>query len=96
MNYTVTLQRGSDLVMSGVLRNADGTPINLTGYTVDLFEQSRDLNGSVTVTNAAQGEISIVAEWRDAWPSGRNMSFRVRIATGGRETAWPKVMVNIV
>lgn len=93
---TVTIQRGSDLRLTGSLVNADGTPIDLTGYTVVLFEATAELGAAVTVTDAAAGAVSIVAEWRDSWKSGRGMSFRVRITSpSGVDTAFPKLSVNV-
>lgn len=95
MSQTITIERGSDLVLETVLMDASRTAIDLTGYDVRLFEASDELDAVLTVTDAANGKVQVVAEWQDSWPTGQKMSFRIQISAGGRETAWPQVWVRI-
>ena len=91
---TITLQRGSDLELTGVIEDEEGYPIDLTGRTVPL-RQHAALGAVVTVTDAAAGEISITAQYADAWPAGRIMHFRLTDTIDGKDTSYPQVWVQI-
>lgn len=95
MSQTITIERGSDLRLSTVLMDASRTPIDLTGYDVRLFEASEDLGAVLAVSDAENGIVTVSAEWKDSWETGRKMSFRIQISVGGRETAWPQVWIRI-
>lgn len=95
MSQTLTIYRGTDIRHRAVVTDAEQTPIDLLGYTVALFEASPELGATVTVTNAAAGEVEVSAEWRDEWKSGNRLSYRLRVSVNGRDTAWPPVIINI-
>lgn len=92
---TIRLSKYSDLRKSFVFRDQEGNPINLTGAVVDIAEQHPELGATITVTNAAQGEGTIVAERSDNWPMGKSMYFRVRISFGSSNLGWPLILVEI-
>lgn len=95
MSQTVTIYRGTDVRHKGILMDAEQNPIDLTGYDVRLLDASPELGAVLTVTDATAGEIEIVAEWQDAWKTGRFMSYRVQISLEGRDTAWPQVWIQV-
>ena len=95
MSQTVTIFRGSDIAHKAIITDAQQNPINLTGYTVRLFEASPELGAVLTVTDAAAGEVEVSAQWQDTWKTGRFMSYRIQISLNGRDDAWPEVWIQI-
>lgn len=95
MSQTITIYRGSDIRHKAVVMDSAQNPIDLTGYDVRLFEASPELGATLTVTDAAAGEIEVSAQWQDAWKTGRFMSYRIQISLDGRETAWPQVWIQV-
>ena len=95
MEQTLTIFEGTDIRLPGTLTSADNSPIDLTGATVSLIAGS--LSGAtVTVTNAAAGQIVIAAEWSATWPEGRQSFLQVNVTTaGGESTTFPKLWVKI-
>jgi hypothetical protein len=91
---TITLQRGTDLVLTGTLEDEEGDPINLTGYTAAL-DQHPALGATISITDAAAGEVEIVAQYATAWTTGRIMHLRVKVSLAGRDTAFPKAWVEV-
>lgn len=91
---TITLQRGTDLVLTGMLEDDAGDPINLTGYTATI-DQHPSLGAAISITDAAAGEVEIIAQYATAWPTGRIMHLRVKISLEGRDTAFPKAWVEV-
>ena len=90
MSNSLIINAGSDLDLTFTWPSeVAGQGANLTNYTVDLFEVSSELVGllSVTLTNAAQGLITITLTWADTIPRMQSGHFRVRLtAPGGYRT----------
>lgn len=95
---SVTINRGSDLDF--VLRwkqSTGGLPVDLTGYSVTPFEAHAALTGRLTlaISGPTQGEITGRIEWNDAMPSGRIMSFRVKLSMAGQDQTSPTIWVVV-
>ena len=93
MTDTHIIYRGSDIHLPGLLQNADGSPINLTGAVVTL-DQAPLLGATVTVTNAVGGAILIAAPWSSQWNDGRTLWFRL-ICDPGIATGFPQTWITI-
>jgi hypothetical protein len=91
----ILLNQGSDLQLSCTLTDTAGAPLDLTGHGVDLFAQHPKLGASVTVINAAQGQIQISAPHSADWPLGAFMTFRLRLTAGGVNTTFPEIRITL-
>lgn len=108
MTNTYDLPRGSDGRARAFWPDASGSSsgMNLTGYTVDLFDAHPALLGHMTVTlenptgatlaDPASWQIAYEIDWQDDMPAGALMWFILRITApdGFRQTA-PAVTVNV-
>lgn len=97
----LTLNKGSDLRFEIVWPSApgdDAPPANITGHTLDLFECTPVLQSNMTVSigNAANGQIIGRITWNNAFPVGRQMSFILRKFDGIDRIALPAITVNVV
>ncbi len=81
-----SIKRGTPLALTLTLQQDDGTPVDLTGATLE--SQIRDQSGNLVaspllnVTDAAAGGISYLANSDDTWPIG-TVSTDVRVTIGG-------------
>ena len=91
------INRGSDLNLQLRFEDGEGDPIDLTGYTVAAFEAHAKLapHLTLTISNAAYGEVIGRIEWSDAMPTGNIMSFRVRVSKDGSDISSPLIMVPV-
>lgn len=97
----LTLNRGSDLDFTVIWPDGPGDaapPLNLTGFTVDAFDPHPALVGqlTLTITDAAAGQITGRIEWADDMPPGAIMAFSIRIAQGADATATPPITVRVL
>lgn len=78
----IPLNRGSDLRATVVWSDEAG-PINLTGYTVALFEASAELSARLSVGfgNRAAGEVTLTMNWSDEFLTGQGLNFRIRLTS---------------
>lgn len=92
----LTLNRGSDLDFKVIWPDGEGRA-NLAGYSVDGYDVHKRLaeNLVLSITDAAQGEITGRINWRDDMPVGREMHFRVRITIGEHTQTTPLIWVNV-
>lgn len=99
MQPTMRLNRGSDLQFAGFWPSAPGSMqgMNLTGYTIDVYQPHPALAGHITltVTSATDGTFAGVIEWQDDMPVGAIMSFQVRIVQGGVSLTTPAITVLV-
>jgi len=92
----IEMNWGSDLDVPLTIKNDDGSPMDLTGRTVDIIKAHPELADSITltVTTAAAGRVNVRVEWADTMPAGRIMSFRIRVTLGSdNKTTKPFVLV---
>lgn len=93
------INKGSDLRWSGVWRDkATGAAINLTGYTVALFDAHAFLVGklTVTITDAVTGAFALAMDWDAAMDVGDLLPFRLRfVSAGGIDTTSPEMRIEI-
>lgn len=64
ININLTIEQGADYDVDFTIRNDDGTPLNLTGYTAESVVKKHSSSVSsypfnVTFINRAAGEIAI-------------------------------------
>lgn len=94
---------GSDVVLTVALADppvgeASGAPIDLTGRTLAVFDESRAIAGRITaqVTNPTGGELGVRIEGTAPIPRGM-YSFRVQInAAGGESIGLPVFNLTVV
>lgn len=93
----IPLNRGSDL-RSVVTWTDEASPINLTGYTVALFEASTELDGLLTVGfgDRAAGETTLAMDWSLNFLTGAGLNFRIRlISPSGIKTTTDPIALDI-
>lgn len=92
----VELNRGSDLKLSGVWRDQDGAALNLVGWSIAVFEpHPAAVALTVSWTDASVGAYRADLPWNDGIPSGRIMSFRLRISKDGENVSSPATYVRV-
>lgn len=97
MPNIINTNLGSDLIFAGVWKDENGNPMNMTGYTIALFNAHPLLSGAtITWTNAAVGAFSFVCQHRSDWFVGRNISFRIRVSLAGLDVSSPEIWVKMV
>lgn len=91
---TFTANRGSDITGTIVWPDVSG-PFNLTGWTISGFEVSSLLEPllTLTVTNAAAGEITYRIEWASFVP-GTVFTFQVMRTQGINQATLPAMTVT--
>jgi hypothetical protein len=93
---TIDLNLGSDLAFTGVWKDENGAAMNMTGYSIALFNAHPMLSESVIAwTNAATGAFSLVCQHRADWFVGRVMSFRIRVSLAAVDISSPEVWVSL-
>ncbi len=92
-----TINRGSDLRARMTFADAAGAPVDLTGYTVAIYEPHPAIADhlSAQITDAAAGEVTLTMQWADAMPTGRIMHFRVRVTAGGDDVSTQRFWVVV-
>lgn len=87
MANVVYANRGADVRFSFVW------PSSLSASSIAVFEPAEVLDGNITLTvdNAALGEVSGVVEWADTYPTAQSLGFRIRVTTGTLDEALPEV-----
>lgn len=97
MNQLTPIFRGSDAEFIVEFTTSAGAPVDLTGVSLEVFEPHPLLEPyiSVTVTDAPAGHVRVRIEWSDEYPTGRQMSFRLRAEVDGEYIAYPEITVAI-
>ena len=92
----ISINLGSDLVFSGVWKDSNGAPMNMTGYGISLFMPHPLLSAAaISWTNAALGQFSLTCQYNTNWLKGRFMSFRIRVTLGDLDTSTPEIWVDV-
>lgn len=91
------INRGSDLDFRLTWKDALGAPLDLGESTVTAFEPHPLLAEmlSLSITDAPAGVITGRIEWSDDFPTGRYMTFRVRISANGTDTSTQIIRVVV-
>ena len=91
-----TIYRGSSLRLPGqFLVKETNQPINLTGSTLSFADGSLD-GVSVTITNAAQGQVLFTAPVNPKWGAGFVGEIRpVVTSAGGEAVGWPPLEIRV-
>lgn len=92
-----TINRGSDLRATMNFSDATGAPVDLTGYTVAIYEPHPAIADhlSAQIIDAAAGEVTLTTQWADAMPTGRIMHFRVRVTAGEDDVSTQRFWVVV-
>ncbi len=98
MKQVMEINRGSDLIFTGDIKDSLGAAIDLTGFALSAFEPSAEIapHLTLTITNAAAGQYSGRIEWDDDFPDGMQMQFKVRWAIGETSTTSPTIWVHVL
>ena len=103
MNDAIPLTVGGSQSATITWPDGAGGAANLTGYDVAAFDVHPDLAGHITVTmlNAATGQIAVKMLWAEGMPVGQLMHFRIRLtpqtayASTLSPDASPRFMVHL-
>lgn len=92
-----TINRGSDLRATMNFSDATGAPVDLTGYTVAIYEPHPAIADHLTaqITDAVAGEVTLAMQWADTMLSGRVMNFRVRVTAGEDDVSTQRFWVVV-
>lgn len=86
-----------DWSQTATLRNEDGTPADLTGFTASIVDVTGVLGAGVTaaIVTAAAGLVRITVTWAGGWPVGPGLlgSFRLSLVNGATEIVTGPVQV---
>lgn len=92
----ITINRGSDLTLTGTWRDEAGAAVNLTGWTIAVFEPHPSVQAiTVEWVNAALGQYRANLPWNDNIRSGRFANFRLRITNGQEDRSSPQIWVVV-
>lgn len=91
---TIPLNRGSDITLLGTYTNPDDSAFDLTGWTLEAFEADSALDLTITIEDAAAGQIKVVIQWLDAYETGSDMTFRIRATKDGDDISSPLIVVR--
>lgn len=92
----ITINRGSDLTLTGTWRDASGAAMNLTGWDIAVFDAHHSLaTMAVEWVNAAAGTYTARIDWSDSIPTGRIAHFRLRISKDGDDRSSPRIWVIV-
>lgn len=99
MTNTVTINRGSDLSFYMIWPDGNGGAMDLTGWSVDVYEPSDDIAAFLTVdiTDKTAGRIDGVMQWDEGMPKPKlmPMSFRLRIRKGEQDKTSPIIKIGV-
>ncbi len=92
----ITINRGSDLTFTGTWRDQAGTAMDLSDWTIEIFEGPNKLADDLTVvwTDATQGAYRVDLQWSNKVYSG--MGFRLRVSKDGADISSPQITVFLV
>jgi hypothetical protein len=80
----IKANRGSDVTFSFIWPDIEGNPLDLTGWTLGLFEASSELDELVEVSSDApeDGIVLVRIEWDDALLPKNNYALRIKATSG--------------
>lgn len=92
----ITINRGSDLTLTGVWRDQAGQALDLSDWAIALFEVHPSLQGpTVEWIDAAAGSYRAHIPWNDQIRTGKVASFRLRISKDGEDRSSPQIWVVV-
>lgn len=93
---TVTLNRGSDIFLDLQFQDDNGDPIDMTGWTIAIFEAETWglANGSVAWADQSTGLARLSAQWGATPPSETWFRVRATRTVDGVDDALPKMTVR--
>lgn len=96
-NDTFDLNAGSDFAFSFNWPDGAGGNADLTGYTVSIFDASPSIASAIgaTLTDAAEGLISVAMEWPTGLARGRQHYFQVKIAQGALDVTTNRLWIDV-
>lgn len=91
----IVLNRGSDIRLELEWSDDNNQPINMTGWTVAIFEAEAwgMTNGSVAWTDQAGGVALLQASWGGSPPSSTWFRIRATRTSDGFDDALPEIKV---
>jgi hypothetical protein len=91
------LPPSGDFAATSVLRNEDGSPVDLTGFTASIVDVTGGLGAAVTasIVTPAAGTVRIAVAWQGAWPLNPQLlgTNRLSLVNGGTESVSSPVSV---
>ena len=91
------LPPSGDYAATTTLRNEDGTPVDLTGFTASIVDVTGLLAGAVaaTIVTPAAGTVRIAVTWQGAWPVTPVLlgTYRLSLVNGAAESVSSPISV---
>ncbi len=93
---TVVLNRGSDISLEFDFLDDNGAAINMTGWTIAIFEAETWglANGSIAWTDQAAGVARLTAQWGNTPPAETWFRVRATRTADGFDDALPQLTVR--
>lgn len=94
----VPFNRGGNIAWPLVLTATDGTPVNITGWTIAIvavLPVALADNVTCTVTDGPNGTMSLNVAWSEEWPAGEGNLLSIRLKPSGLNEAFPEIQVNL-
>ena len=92
---TVSLERGTDVLNPVEYRDDDGNPINMTGWTIAIFEADAWMMANATIvwTDQANGDALLRADWTTTTPAECWVRIRATQTSDGFDDALPIIKI---
>jgi Uma2 family endonuclease len=96
LNKVLSLPRGSDILFDLEFQDDTGAPINMTGWTIAIFEADAwgTTNGSVAWQDQAGGVARLSAPWGNNPPDEVWFRIRATRTADGFDDAYPQLVVR--
>ena len=94
----IKLNKGSDFSSVIIWRDANGDAVDLTGYSVAIYDADDYIadNMTATITNAANGEITLGLQWSESMSTRENQHyFRIRLTQGAYDVSTNKLYFEV-
>jgi len=91
------LPPSGDYAATSTLRNEDGSPVDLTGFTASIVDVQGSLGSAVTasIVTPAAGTVRIAVAWQGAWPLTPQLlgTYRLSLVNGAAESVSDPVAI---
>ncbi|MFO6448911.1 hypothetical protein ACLBKU_17400 [Erythrobacter sp. NE805] len=92
----ITINRGSDVTLTGSWRDETGEPMDLRDWNISAFQPHPSISGmTVEWLDASTARYRVYIEWSDQIPHGKMAGFRLRISKDNAEVSSPKIWINV-
>lgn len=98
MSNVIKLNKGSDFSSVIIWRDASGDAVDLTGYTVSIYDADDYIADNMTanITDAANGEITLGLQWSENMKTSKNTHyFRIRLTQGAYDVSTNKLYFEV-